>query len=204
MRCVEIVRRCRSAGLGLMFSALGCGGQAEDGARPAPPAFSAPRATPTSPPVASAPQRPQPAPMAQPNPPPTRPRPQPQPYLDEGDPTARGGAENILGANCGQCHGPALTRAQAQAGINFIDDTEQLTEDGLIVPLSSSTSRIVVVMRDGSMPPPESGLPRVTEVDIAFVAEFIDNPRFWPGSLPPASVDAGVETPAVDAGVDGG
>jgi hypothetical protein len=48
---------------------------------------------------------------------------------------------------------PPPQLSQAQAGINFIDDTDQLVEAGLIVPLSSATSRIVVVMRDRSMPP---------------------------------------------------
>lgn len=203
------MRGCRPAGLGLMFSALGCGGQAEDGAQPAQPSFNAPRATPASPPVASAPQRPQPAPRAQPapstqpTPPPTSPatppRPTPRRISD-----AQAASENVLDGNCRQCHGAALTRLQAQAGINFIGDTDQLVEAGLIVPLSSATSRIVVVMQDGSMPPPASGLPPVTQADIDTVTWFIDNPRFWPDSSPPAGVNEGIETPPVDAGVDGG
>jgi hypothetical protein len=93
---------------------------------------------------------------------------------------------------------------QAQGGINFIYDIDQLVAAGLIVPLSSATSRVVVVMRNGSMPPLSSGLPPVTEADIEIVASYIDNPRFWPDSFPPAIVDAGTETPPVDAGADGG
>jgi mono/diheme cytochrome c family protein len=185
-----------------MFSALGCGGKAEDDARPAQPSFSAPRATPGSPPVASAPQRPQSAAMTQPTPPPAPPR-TPPPTVP-GDDLARAATENVLQANCGQCHGPALTRSQAQAGINFINDIDQLVEAGLIAPLSSATSRIVVVMRDGSMPPPATRLPPVTEADIELVASFIDNPHFWPDSPPPAIVDAGIEAPRGDAGADAG
>jgi mono/diheme cytochrome c family protein len=115
---------------------------------------------------------------------------------------AKAAAENVLASNCGQCHGPALTRAQAQGGINFIDDTDALVQVELIVPLSSATSRIIVVMRDGSMPPSALGLPPVTEADIATVAQYIDNPRYWPGVPPPSVADAGTETPPVDAGPD--
>jgi len=109
-----------------------------------------------------------------------------------------------LAANCGQCHGPALTRAQAQDGINFIDNIDALVYAGLIVPLNSAASRIIVVMRDGSMPPSTSGYPLVTEADIRTVTEYIDNPRFWAEFAPPDVVDAGTETPLVDAGTDAG
>jgi len=114
---------------------------------------------------------------------------------------ARAAAENVLEANCGQCHGPALTQTQAQDGINFINDIDLLVQAGLIVPMSSAASRIVVVMRNGSMPPPVSGLPPVTEADIDVVASYIDNPRYWPDPFP-GDVDAGTETPLVDAGPD--
>ena len=52
----------------------------------------------------------------------------------------------MLAQNCGQCHGSALTPAQAQDGINFISDIDQLVEAGLIVPLSSATSRVIVML----------------------------------------------------------
>src|SRR5688572_18419146 len=35
---------------------------------------------------------------------------------------ARAAAENVLASRCGGCHGPALTPAQASAGMNYIDD----------------------------------------------------------------------------------
>lgn len=110
-----------------------------------------------------------------------------------------------MAANCGQCHGPSLTPALAAAGINYINDIDALVAAGLIVPLNSAASRIVVVMRNGSMPPPASGLPAMTEADIQVVASYIDNPRFWPELQSPGVGDAGVEEPAaVDAGTDGG
>jgi mono/diheme cytochrome c family protein len=97
---------------------------------------------------------------------------------------ARAAAEDVLEADCGQCHGPALTPEQAQGGMNYINDIDQLVENGKIVPLNSAGSLIIQRMRDGNMPPPSSGLPPVTEGDIDTVAQYIDNPRFWPIYVP--------------------
>ena len=94
---------------------------------------------------------------------------------------ARASAENILASNCGQCHGPALTPDQAKAGMNYINDIDQLVKTGKIIPLNSAGSRIVQRMIRGEMPPVSSGLPRVTEADYTVVADYIDNPTFWPG-----------------------
>jgi len=93
---------------------------------------------------------------------------------------AKAAAENVLAANCGQCHGGQLTPQTAQAGMNYINDIDQLVETGKIVPLNSAGSRIIQRMVRGEMPPVASGLPRVTDADIDTVSQFIDNPRFWP------------------------
>ncbi|HVZ34279.1 MAG TPA: hypothetical protein VG963_17750, partial [Polyangiaceae bacterium] len=98
---------------------------------------------------------------------------------------AKGAAENVLKSNCGQCHGPQLTQQAAQAGMNYIDDIEALVQNGKIVPLNSAGSVIIQRMQKGEMPPPTAGLPPVTEADITTVAQFIDNPRFWPNVSPP-------------------
>lgn len=105
--------------------------------------------------------------------------------------------------NCGQCHGP-LAPATNSGGINFIDDLDQLVEAGLIVPLSSASSRIVIAMQDGSMPPPGTYPYPVTGADLDTVIQYIDNPRFWPDVAPSAGVDAGVEAPLADAGAASG
>jgi mono/diheme cytochrome c family protein len=139
---------------------------------------------------------PPPQPSQPPQPAPTRERPP--------EDLARAAAENVLLSDCGQCHGSALTQTQAQDGINFIDDIDALVQAGLIVPMSSAASRIIVVMRDGSMPPRSSGLPPVVDWDIDVVASYIDNQRFWPDFPVPDLVDAGTGAPAVDAGADGG
>jgi len=128
-------------------------------------------------------------------------RPQQDPPLDYS--SAEDAAENVLLANCGQCHGPALDPAQA-FGINFIGDIDRLVEAGLIVPLNSAGSRIIRVMVEGSMPPVASGLPALTAADIATVAQYIDNPRFWP-TLPAREVpDGGAAAPIPPPALDGG
>jgi mono/diheme cytochrome c family protein len=93
---------------------------------------------------------------------------------------ARASAENVLASNCGQCHGPALTQDQAKAGMNYINDIDKLVSTGKIVPLNSAGSLVVQRMIRGEMPPLSSGLPRVTEADYTVVADYIDNPTFWP------------------------
>ncbi|HVZ31411.1 MAG TPA: hypothetical protein VG963_03245 [Polyangiaceae bacterium] len=93
---------------------------------------------------------------------------------------AKAAAENVLDSNCGQCHGPALTTDQAQAGMNYINDIDQLVATGKIVPLDSANSLIIQRMQKGEMPPPTSGLPPVSDSDINTVASYIDNPVFWP------------------------
>jgi len=92
---------------------------------------------------------------------------------------AKAAAENVLAANCGQCHGPALTPQQAQAGMNYINDIDKLVETGKIVPLDAAGSRIIQRMVKGEMPPVSTGR-TVTEADINIVSEYINNPRFWP------------------------
>jgi serine/threonine-protein kinase len=97
---------------------------------------------------------------------------------------AKAAAENVLASNCGQCHGPALTPQQAQAGMNYINDIDELVRTGKIVPLNSAGSRIVQRMARREMPPVSSGLPAVTDADITTVSQYIDNPRFWPDVAP--------------------
>jgi hypothetical protein len=70
--------------------------------------------------------------------------------------------------------------------MNFIDDIERLVAEParngqpLIEPRNSDNSLIVQRMRDGSMPPTGSTGPRPSASDIRTVANFIDNPNFWP------------------------
>ena len=199
MRCTGTGRACRAVGFALLCSALGCGGKVADDAQLPAPTSSPPyvNVPPTSP--APAQGRNQPAPLPTTTPQPATP-PRSEPVIDDWV-----NAENVLAANCGQCHGPALLPEQAQAGVNFINDIDALVRAGWIVPLSSATSLVVIAMRNGSMPPPESGLLPVTEADIELVERYIDDPRTWSRPAAPASFDAGVDVPAPsDAGADGG
>jgi serine/threonine-protein kinase len=107
----------------------------------------------------------------------------PAPLGDEAA-LAKAAAENVLASNCGQCHGPALTPQQAQAGMNYINDIDELVKTGKIVPLNSAGSRIIQRMVRREMPPVSSGLPAVTDADITTVSQYVDNPRFWPDVAP--------------------
>jgi mono/diheme cytochrome c family protein len=98
--------------------------------------------------------------------------------------------ETILAENCGQCHGPALTPAQAQAGMNFITDLDRLAEEGKITPLNADASEIIQKMRSGEMPP--GSLEKVSTDDINRVADYINNPDYWPDVEPAVScLDSG-------------
>jgi len=110
-------------------------------------------------------------------------RPAPNNNTSEAD-LAKAAAENVLASNCGQCHGPNLTPQTAQAGMNYINDIDELVKTGKIIPLNSPGSRIIQRMVRGEMPPVSSGLPAVTEADINTVAQYIDNARFWPDVAP--------------------
>jgi len=65
--------------------------------------------------------------------------------------------------------------------MNYINDIDKLVANGKVVPLDSTNSKIIQRMSNGSMPPVQSGLPRVSQADINTVAQFIDNPNFWDG-----------------------
>jgi mono/diheme cytochrome c family protein len=110
------------------------------------------------------------------------------PQPDDNQPPGGGGeyelqraaAENILRANCGQCHGAVLDEEDAQAGMNYIDDLERLIEEGKVIGGNSADSPVIRRMRDGTMPPAASAGPRPSDQDIDQVAAFIDNPTFFP------------------------
>ena len=87
--------------------------------------------------------------------------------------------------------------------MRFFEDVERLVEAALLIPLNSAQSPIIRVSVQGSMPPPGSGLRLMSEADIGALVRYIDNPREWPGVLPPTA-DAGAISPPSDSGVDGG
>ena len=100
---------------------------------------------------------------------------------------ARDQAQNVLLANCGACHGTQLTDLTAKSGMNYINDMIKLAANGKIEPLNSDGSLVIQRMRDGTMPP---GGPRVSDTDIEIVANYIDEPDYWP-DVPPAVCENG-------------
>jgi len=99
---------------------------------------------------------------------------------DSAEVAARDAVENILASNCGQCHGPALSEADAANGMNYIQDLDRLAEEEKLIPGDSANSLIIKRMRAGEMPPRNQGKTPVKPQDIDLVANFIDNERFWP------------------------
>jgi hypothetical protein len=61
-----------------------------------------------------------------------------------------------------------------------IDDLDALVQDGQLVPSNSAASPLFARSRSGEMPPPNSGLPPLTQADLDMLALFIDTPSLWP------------------------
>jgi mono/diheme cytochrome c family protein len=115
---------------------------------------------------------------------------------------ARDQVKEILARHCGSCHGRSDVDGPP-GELEFIDDFDRMVELGIIVPLRSDRSPLIEVMLDGSMPPPGVA-PRPLRGNIDAIAQFIDNPRFWPVITPGENADAGPAPFPVDAGTDGG
>jgi mono/diheme cytochrome c family protein len=183
----------RAAPLALLAGVLACGGKTDSDVAPGP--SPPPVYIPSSP---ATPARPAPAPTvaAPATPPPSVPQ-----EPESSSSTQEDFVENILGSNCGSCHGPAAPVA-ASGGIRFIDDVDQLVEAGLILPLQSVQSPIVRVIARGSMPPPGSDVPQMSEPDLDVIISYIDNPRFWPDvpTTPGRAQDGGIEPATLDGG----
>jgi hypothetical protein len=176
-------RTTLSAGLALAL--LGCGGVADD----LTTAESAPRVVRRVPPPTSLGPNASDAPPAEAN--------------DEGETTATqpsGGEVSAedgsnaeldglpytdlllrdLAAACGNCHGyEAVANDEVQGGFDCVEDITCSVRLGFIIPLRSSQSPLIQVMRDQSMPPP-GVQPRPDSSLIEAWAGLIDNPLFWP------------------------
>jgi mono/diheme cytochrome c family protein len=92
--------------------------------------------------------------------------------------------ENILESECGACHGSQLTELTARAGMNFIDNMDELVKDGKVVPGDPEGSPIIQKMRSGLMPPANEGYDRVVDEQIDIVAGYIDDISNFPGAKP--------------------
>lgn len=91
--------------------------------------------------------------------------------------------EDILNRTCGECHG---ANGRREAGMNYIEDLDQLANNGKIVPGRADESPIVVRIRNGTMPPPNYAPPTPDEIEQ--IAQFID---VWegPADAPPRVCD---------------
>jgi mono/diheme cytochrome c family protein len=112
----------------------------------------------------------------------------PPPPPDEVD-LVRGQIENILETECGACHGSQLTELTARAGMNFIDNIDELVKDQKILPGDPEGSPIIQKMRSGAMPPANEGYDRVSDQQIDIVAGYIDDISNFPGAKPTTCTD---------------
>jgi hypothetical protein len=180
----------RWLGLGLGLAALACGAGPDDAGSPSVPVTPIVQPAPTS---AGAPCDSPAGDCAQPDAveaPTSGPRgvdDETRVDTAEAHALARARVESILESNCGACHGHVLTVEDASGGINYIDELELLTDNGLVAPLSSADSRVIQVIRSGEMPPPGSGPPPVSDEEIDFIAGYIDDPRYWTTLQPPCN-----------------
>lgn len=102
-------------------------------------------------------------------------------------------AEALLELYCGECHGAAARQnGTVQGDISYITDLDRLAEEGWVVPLDSSGSELIAILRAGTMPPPGTEPhpgPELAElvswvVDNAeVIGEPIANPACEPSAL---------------------
>jgi serine/threonine-protein kinase len=101
----------------------------------------------------------------------------PPPPPDEPEPPAKtllqAQIEDILNRQCGECHG---ANGRREAGMNYIEDLDQLATNGKIVPGDSDASPIMQRLRSGTMPP--TGFAPPTPDEIEQIGQFIDQ---WNG-----------------------
>ncbi len=113
------------------------------------------------------------------------------------DPEGTGGCElrqieRLLDDNCGVCHSmprffvPPDCYGSCTPQPIFVSDLIAIDK---ITPGDAAASRVMIRLRDGSMPPPQSGLPPLPEAEQAWLASFID--RLDPDEEP--SCEAGNE-----------
>jgi hypothetical protein len=89
--------------------------------------------------------------------------------------------EALLDDYCGDCHGSHYDRFADGAGMNYVDDIEQLIARGKIIPGDPAESKLVLRMVRGEMPPVGADLPPAPEELIERLSDFVQ-------SLPPAAL----------------
>lgn len=140
---------------------VACSGKIEAPIAPATPEELVPAVAPTPPPA-----------------PPARALPPPPPEAAGTPKLLRAQVETVLSRSCGECHGTDGIQA---AGMNYIDDLDQLIATGKIVAGDSLNSAVIRRILDGSMPPRDSGALPPTGDEVLQISEFIN------GLVPAAS-----------------
>lgn len=140
--------------LGAASLSIACSGQVDAPVAPTP-------AEPVSAPAA-VPQSPAPAPRALPPPPPEA--------VDTPE-LLRAQVETVFARSCGECHGTDGIQA---AGMNYIDNLDQLIANDKVVAGDAVNSPVIRRILDGSMPPKGSGALPPTGDEVLQISEFIN------------------------------
>jgi hypothetical protein len=91
--------------------------------------------------------------------------------------------EALLYDYCGGCHGSDYVDNGVVdgAGMNYVDDIDQLIAKGKIIPGDPADSKLVLRVVRGEMPPAGAGLPPAPQELIERLSDFVQ-------SLPPAPI----------------
>jgi mono/diheme cytochrome c family protein len=87
------------------------------------------------------------------------------------DPPTQREVEKVLLRHCSSCHGPDTGAVLA---VNDISDLSLLVAAGLIVPGDRDQSQLYLRVLARNMPPQDSGVPTVSDYDMARLGGFID------------------------------
>jgi hypothetical protein len=80
----------------------------------------------------------------------------------------------ILEYRCGDCHFPEADASGDGEGMYYMDDLARMINERKVIPGDGEGSRLVLRMREGSMPPLTSGDPPVPMATIDRIVDFID------------------------------
>ena len=85
----------------------------------------------------------------------------------------------MLGRYCGSCHGAAAIANDNVIAFDFVEDVEELVENGYIVPLNPDASLLFGRVLRGDMPP-RGVQPRPSQSEIQAFESFIaGDDLFW-------------------------
>jgi hypothetical protein len=93
---------------------------------------------------------------------------------DPPPPLEQGEVSQLFLYYCGECHATDRQLSPSHDGMFGIEDLDIMLELGKIMPGDGEGSRVIVRIRDGSMPPPTSSVAAVPAASVGRIVAFID------------------------------